>query len=153
MPIIHELRLHIQLFYQLLNFGMIVSSALMIWKGLMVVTGSESPIVVVLRWVNGTPNFRVLSWGFWFWVPSMVGNFHGAVLATWSRLFNTSLHQYCFSLVSRPFEGEEKGPDKHCMHVHCITENFLVWLPDTIATVKTLIKVTLFNNYDPGCCF
>ena len=40
---------HIQLFYQVLNFGMIVSSALMIWKGLMVVTGSESPIVVVLR--------------------------------------------------------------------------------------------------------
>lgn len=27
---------------------MIISSALMIWKGLMVVTGSESPIVVVL---------------------------------------------------------------------------------------------------------
>lgn len=38
-----------QLYYQVLNFGMIVSSALMIWKGLMVVTGSESPIVVVLR--------------------------------------------------------------------------------------------------------
>ena len=38
-----------QVFYQVLNFGMIVSSALMIWKGLMVVTGSESPIVVVLR--------------------------------------------------------------------------------------------------------
>eukprot|EP00118_Oscarella_pearsei_P025400 m.308123 g.308123 ORF g.308123 m.308123 type:complete len:182 (+) comp43413_c0_seq1:49-594(+) len=37
-----------QLFYQFLNFGMIVSSALMIWKGLMVVSGSESPIVVVL---------------------------------------------------------------------------------------------------------
>ncbi|KAK2573017.1 Signal peptidase complex catalytic subunit SEC11A, partial [Acropora cervicornis] len=37
-----------QLFYQVLNFAMIVSSALMIWKGLMVVTGSESPIVVVL---------------------------------------------------------------------------------------------------------
>lgn len=37
-----------QLIYQVLNFGMIVSSALMIWKGLMVVTGSESPIVVVL---------------------------------------------------------------------------------------------------------
>jgi len=37
-----------QLFYQGLNFAMIVSSALMIWKGLMVVTGSESPIVVVL---------------------------------------------------------------------------------------------------------
>ena len=38
-----------QLYYQVLNFGMIVSSALMIWKGLMVLTGSESPIVVVLR--------------------------------------------------------------------------------------------------------
>uniref|UniRef100_A0A914UNV2 Signal peptidase complex catalytic subunit SEC11 n=1 Tax=Plectus sambesii TaxID=2011161 RepID=A0A914UNV2_9BILA len=37
-----------QLIYQALNFAMIVSSALMIWKGLMVVTGSESPIVVVL---------------------------------------------------------------------------------------------------------
>ena len=37
-----------QLVYQILNFAMIVSSALMIWKGLMVATGSESPIVVVL---------------------------------------------------------------------------------------------------------
>ena len=37
-----------QFFYQVLSFGMIVSSALMIWKGLMVATGSESPIVVVL---------------------------------------------------------------------------------------------------------
>uniref|UniRef100_A0AC35TIT7 Signal peptidase complex catalytic subunit SEC11 n=1 Tax=Rhabditophanes sp. KR3021 TaxID=114890 RepID=A0AC35TIT7_9BILA len=37
-----------QVFFQVLNFLMIVSSALMIWKGLMVVTGSESPIVVVL---------------------------------------------------------------------------------------------------------
>ncbi|XP_055587557.1 signal peptidase complex catalytic subunit SEC11A [Uranotaenia lowii] len=37
-----------QFFFQMLSFGMIVSSALMIWKGLMVVTGSESPIVVVL---------------------------------------------------------------------------------------------------------
>jgi len=37
-----------QLYYQVLNFAMIVSSALMIWKGLMVVSGSESPIVVVL---------------------------------------------------------------------------------------------------------
>ncbi|KAI1709652.1 peptidase s24-like domain-containing protein [Ditylenchus destructor] len=36
------------LIYQVLNFGMIVCSALMIWKGLMVATGSESPIVVVL---------------------------------------------------------------------------------------------------------
>lgn len=37
-----------QLYYQVLNFVMIVSTALMIWKGLMVATGSESPIVVVL---------------------------------------------------------------------------------------------------------
>ena len=41
-----------QLYYQCLNFAMIVSSALMIWKGLMVFTGSESPIVVVLRYDN-----------------------------------------------------------------------------------------------------
>ena len=45
----NTLNLNSQLFYQGLNFAMIVSSALMIWKGLMVVTGSESPIVVVLR--------------------------------------------------------------------------------------------------------
>ncbi|CAI4222396.1 unnamed protein product [Auanema sp. JU1783] len=37
-----------QIIYQGLNFAMVVSSALMIWKGLMVVTGSESPVVVVL---------------------------------------------------------------------------------------------------------
>ncbi|PIO65513.1 hypothetical protein TELCIR_12808 [Teladorsagia circumcincta] len=36
-----------QLIYQGLNFAMVVSSALMIWKGLMVVTGSESPIVTL----------------------------------------------------------------------------------------------------------
>ncbi|XP_028753839.1 signal peptidase complex catalytic subunit SEC11A-like [Neltuma alba] len=33
---------------QLVNLGLIVSSALMIWKGLMCITGSESPVVVVL---------------------------------------------------------------------------------------------------------
>jgi signal peptidase len=33
---------------QAISFGLIVSSALMIWKTLMVLTGSESPIVVVL---------------------------------------------------------------------------------------------------------
>ncbi|CAK8688078.1 unnamed protein product [Clavelina lepadiformis] len=37
-----------QVYFQVLNFAMIISSALMIWKGLMVTTGSESPIVVVL---------------------------------------------------------------------------------------------------------
>ncbi len=39
-----------QLTFQALNLAMIVFSALMIWKGLMVVTKSESPVVVVLRY-------------------------------------------------------------------------------------------------------
>jgi len=38
-----------QLAFQGLNLAMIVFSALMIWKGLMFVTKSESPVVVVLR--------------------------------------------------------------------------------------------------------
>merc|ERR1711879_1091986 len=37
-----------QLLYQVLNMGMVISSALMIWKSLMLISGSESPIVVVL---------------------------------------------------------------------------------------------------------
>ncbi|ERT01056.1 signal peptidase protein, endoplasmic reticulum-type [Sporothrix schenckii 1099-18] len=37
-----------QLATQLLNFGMILSTAFMIWKGLCVATDSSSPIVVVL---------------------------------------------------------------------------------------------------------
>lgn len=37
-----------QLTFQVLNLAMIVFSALMIWKGLMFVTLSESPVVVVL---------------------------------------------------------------------------------------------------------
>mmetsp|Transcript_18872 Transcript_18872/g.24279 ORF Transcript_18872/g.24279 Transcript_18872/m.24279 type:complete len:186 (-) Transcript_18872:137-694(-) len=37
-----------QLSFQVLNLAMIVFSALMIWKGLMFVTMSESPVVVVL---------------------------------------------------------------------------------------------------------
>lgn len=37
-----------QLSFQVLNLAMIVFSALMIWKGLMFVTKSESPVVVVL---------------------------------------------------------------------------------------------------------
>ena len=36
------------LVFQLLNLAMIVFSALMIWKGLMFLTKSESPVVVVL---------------------------------------------------------------------------------------------------------
>lgn len=41
-----------QLTLQALNLAMIVFSALMIWKGLMVVTKSESPVVVVLRYAQ-----------------------------------------------------------------------------------------------------
>lgn len=37
---------------QSLNLAMIVFSALMIWKGLMFLTKSESPVVVVLRYVD-----------------------------------------------------------------------------------------------------
>jgi len=37
-----------QIFEQIVAFGMIVSTALIIWKSLMLITGSESPIVVVL---------------------------------------------------------------------------------------------------------
>ncbi|KAK8949016.1 hypothetical protein KSP39_PZI005212 [Platanthera zijinensis] len=37
-----------QVLTQAVSLGMIVTSALIIWKGLMCVTGSESPVVVVL---------------------------------------------------------------------------------------------------------
>ncbi|VAH18640.1 unnamed protein product [Triticum turgidum subsp. durum] len=37
-----------QVVTQIISLGMIVTSALIIWKGLMVATGSESPVVVVL---------------------------------------------------------------------------------------------------------
>ncbi|EGC37561.1 hypothetical protein DICPUDRAFT_30076 [Dictyostelium purpureum] len=37
-----------QIAQQIINFGLIVATALMIWKGLMIFSGSESPIVVVL---------------------------------------------------------------------------------------------------------
>ncbi|KAE8696117.1 Signal peptidase complex catalytic subunit SEC11A [Hibiscus syriacus] len=37
-----------QLLTQAVSLGMIVTSALIIWKGLMCITGSESPVVVVL---------------------------------------------------------------------------------------------------------
>lgn len=37
-----------QLATQILNFGLILSTAFMLWKGLSVITDSPSPIVVVL---------------------------------------------------------------------------------------------------------
>jgi signal peptidase I len=41
--------------------GMIVTSALIIWKGLMVATGSESPVVVVLSG-SMEPGFKRVSY-------------------------------------------------------------------------------------------
>jgi hypothetical protein len=41
--------LHIQVLLQVLNFASVIASGLMIWKGLGLITNSESPIVVVLR--------------------------------------------------------------------------------------------------------
>lgn len=47
----HLLTLHIlrQLALQVLNIIMVLSSAMMIWKGVALATNSESPVVVVLR--------------------------------------------------------------------------------------------------------
>ncbi|CAJ0927930.1 unnamed protein product, partial [Mesorhabditis belari] len=44
---IHQMNFR-QITYQCLNFAMIASSALMLWKGLMFFANTESPIVVVL---------------------------------------------------------------------------------------------------------
>lgn len=45
----HTLNVASQLLAQGLNFAMVISTALMMWKGLSIVTNTESPIVVVLR--------------------------------------------------------------------------------------------------------
>lgn len=37
---------------QALNFAAVISTALMMWKGLSIVCNTESPIVVVLRYVE-----------------------------------------------------------------------------------------------------
>ncbi|GAU44444.1 hypothetical protein TSUD_400150 [Trifolium subterraneum] len=37
-----------EVLHQLIVLGMIVTTALIIWKGLMCITGTESPVVVVL---------------------------------------------------------------------------------------------------------
>ncbi|XP_021275445.1 signal peptidase complex catalytic subunit SEC11C-like [Herrania umbratica] len=37
-----------QYLYQAVSLGMIIASALIVWKGLICITGSESPVVVVL---------------------------------------------------------------------------------------------------------
>lgn len=50
----------INLFVCNLISGMIVTSALIIWKGLMCITGSESPVVVVLSG-SMEPGFKRVS--------------------------------------------------------------------------------------------
>ncbi len=46
-----------QVFGQIISLGLIVTSALMIWKFLMVISNSESPVVVVLSG-SMEPSFR-----------------------------------------------------------------------------------------------
>lgn len=47
-------RKHIQVLQQILNFVSVMASGLMIWKGLGLLTNTESPIVVVLRYLLRT---------------------------------------------------------------------------------------------------
>ena len=42
---------HGQALLQALNFANVIASGLMMWKGLGLICNTESPIVVVLRWV------------------------------------------------------------------------------------------------------
>jgi hypothetical protein len=42
----------LQMIHQVLSLALIICSAAAIWKGLVVTTGSESPVVVVLRYVK-----------------------------------------------------------------------------------------------------
>jgi signal peptidase I len=44
--------------HSIVNLGMVILSALMIWKGLIVVTGGEAPVVVVLSGSMETAFFR-----------------------------------------------------------------------------------------------
>eukprot|EP00116_Pleurobrachia_bachei_P013533 sb/3473795/ len=81
-----------QVIYQFLNFAMIVSSALMLWKGLFVVTHCESPIVVVL---SGSMQVIALHLLFFFfleavfsWVDTFVSSLLLGELGTcWSSFF------------------------------------------------------------------
>ena len=50
-----------QLAQQVVNLGMILSSALIIWKSLILFTASESPVVVVLRFVRALPSTQPAS--------------------------------------------------------------------------------------------
>ena len=47
--------MRIQVLLQVLNFVSVLASGLMIWKGLGLITNTESPIVVVLRYVFALP--------------------------------------------------------------------------------------------------
>ncbi|KAI3873065.1 hypothetical protein MKW92_027225 [Papaver armeniacum] len=56
-----------QLLTQVITLGVIVSSALIIWKTLLCVTGSESPVVVVLSG-SMEPGFKGLTFGINGWL-------------------------------------------------------------------------------------
>lgn len=47
-----------QVLTQALNFALVLSTALMMWKGLAVVCNTDSPVVVVLTWAP-TFSYRV----------------------------------------------------------------------------------------------
>jgi hypothetical protein len=47
-----------QILLQLLNFATVISSGLIAWKFLSIVTNSESPVVVVLSWVSRAGQVR-----------------------------------------------------------------------------------------------
>jgi signal peptidase len=82
---------------QVLNLSCIVFSALMLWKGLMVVTQSESPVVVVLS-------------------GSMEPGFHRGDI-----LFLTMYHEYPFSpgdVVVFQIEGRDIPIVHRTMNVH-----------------------------------
>ncbi len=82
---------------------MIVSTALMIWKGLMIVTGSESPIVVVLRYTVIKYPRRVESGFFSHW-----DFFHkillGFLVEAWNRLFIVVICLYLLTMLTNPWK-------------------------------------------------
>ena len=71
-----------------------------------------------VKWHKRHRNFRVLLWHGWSPVSSMVENFHGAVLATWSKLFAKNwkvsvfltTHQALILPPSPPFLSADDGP-------------------------------------------
>ncbi|GFZ47655.1 Signal peptidase I [Saitozyma sp. JCM 24511] len=73
------------LLFQALNFLTVVSSGLMMWKGLCLVTNSESPIVVVLSYVHRDSTALMLYGTDWLDRGSMEPAFYrGDILFLWN---------------------------------------------------------------------